>query len=65
MITTALKISLNGSLPSTAEWLLIIGFIVGALGLVSQTFSLTPTESGIILFVVGVLTLLAKTITPT
>lgn len=59
------KISLNGSLPSIAEWLIIIGFIIGALGIASQTFVLSTLESSVILFVIGVLTLLAKTITPT
>ena len=51
-----IKLSLGGSLPSTAEWLLIIGFIVGALGIASQTFSFSGQDSAIILFVVGVLT---------
>jgi hypothetical protein len=60
----ALKLSLNGSLPSIAEWLIIIGFIIGALGIASQTFVLSTMESSVILFVIGVLTLLAKTIEP-
>lgn len=59
----ALRISLSANLPSTAEWLLIIGFIIGALGLATQTFVLTATESSIVLFVVGVLTLLLKILT--
>ena len=58
-----LKVSLSANLPSTAEWLLIIGFIIGALGLATQTFSLTTQESSIVLFVVGVLTLLLKILT--
>jgi hypothetical protein len=58
-------LSLSGKLPSTAEWLLIIGFIIGALGIASQTFSFSGQDSAIILFMVGVLTLLAKTITTT
>ena len=58
----SLKLSWSGKLPSTAEWVLIIGFIVGALGLATQTFSLTTQESAIILFAVGVLTLLMKTL---
>ena len=58
-----LKVSLSSKLPSTAEWLLIIGFIIGALGLATQTFSLTTQESSIVLFVVGVLTLLLKILT--
>ena len=61
----ALRLSLSGKLPSTAEWILIIGFIVGALGLATQTFSLTTQDSAIVLFVVGVLTLLAKTLVST
>jgi hypothetical protein len=60
----ALKLSLSGSLPSIAEWLIIIGFIIGALGIASQTFVLSTIESSVILFVIGVLTLLAKTIEP-
>ena len=58
-----LKVSLSSKLPSTAEWLLIIGFIIGALGLATQTFSLTTQESSIVLFAVGVLTLLLKVLT--
>ena len=58
-----LKVSLSANLPSTAEWLLIIGFIIGDLGLATQTFSLTTQESSIVLFVVGVLTLLLKILT--
>jgi hypothetical protein len=58
-------LSWSGKLPSTAEWLLIIGFIIGALGLFLHTFTLTTEQGSIVLFVVGVLTLLAKTITST
>lgn len=50
-------------MPSIAEWLLIIGFIIGALGLASSTFVLSTRESSAILFAVGVLTLLAKILT--
>jgi hypothetical protein len=57
------KLSFSGKLPSVAEWLLILGFIIGALGLASQTFVLTTQESAVILFVIGVLTLLAKMLT--
>jgi hypothetical protein len=60
----ALKLSLSGSLPSVAEWLIIIGFIIGALGIASQTFVLSTMESSVVLFTIGVLTLLAKTIEP-
>ena len=58
-----LKVSLSAKLPSVAEWLLIIGFIIGALGIATQTFVLTAQESSIVLFVVGVLTLLLKVLT--
>ena len=58
-----LRINLGANLPSTAEWLLIIGFIIGALGIATQTFVLTATQSSIVLFIVGVLTLLLKVLT--
>ena len=60
---TIVRISLGSTLPSTAQWILIIGLIIGALGIATQTFVLTATQSSIVLFVVGVLTLLLKVLT--
>jgi hypothetical protein len=56
------RLSLSAGIPSVAEWLLIIGFIIGALGLATQTFVLTTIQSSYVLFAIGVLTLLAKII---
>ena len=60
---TIVRISLGSTLPSTAQWILIIGLIIGALGIATQTFVLTAMQSSIVLFVVGVLTLLLKVLT--
>ena len=59
------KLSFSGRLPSTAEWLLIIGFIAGALGLATKTFVLSAQQGSIILFAIGVLALLTKVISQT
>lgn len=53
----------RSGLSSIPAWLLVIGFIGSSLVLATQTFALTATQSEAILFVVGVLTLLATLLT--
>jgi hypothetical protein len=56
-------LSLKAGLPSEAEWVLIIGFLITCIGEASNTFHFNSNQTALVALLVAILTAAAKFIT--